>query len=90
MPITEDFLEHDVLGREFQRGLAQGHDTGREQGRQEGRVEGEKRLLRRLLEARFGRLPLWAAQKLDALGDLAVEELGVRFANANSLDELFR
>jgi predicted transposase YdaD len=86
MPILDDILDHEVLGREFKRGLAQGHDTGREQGR----VEGERRLLRRLLEARFGRLPLWATQKIDGLGDLAVEELDVRFANANSLDELFR
>jgi hypothetical protein len=74
MPILDDILDHEVLGREFKRGFAQG----------------ERRLLRRQLEARFGRLPLWAAQKLDGLGDSAVEELGVRFANANSLDELFR
>ena len=44
MPILNSILDHEVLGREFKRGLQ----------------EGELTVLRRQIEKRFGALPSWA------------------------------
>ncbi len=44
-------------------GIAEGMAKGIATGREEGRVEGESRLLRRLLERRFGALPQWATEQ---------------------------
>jgi hypothetical protein len=55
MPITTSILEHEVLGPLFKKGLL------------EERQEGELAILRRLIEKRFGALPVWASDKLAVL-----------------------
>jgi hypothetical protein len=82
MPITDDFLEHDVLGREFKRGFAQGHDTGM--------IEGARRCLRRQLEARFGSLPAWANRRIGELSFSEAEDLCPKLLSATSIDEFLR
>ncbi len=49
MPILDDIMDHEVLGREFKKGLA----------------EGELKLFRQLVEKRFGPLPEWATKELE-------------------------
>jgi len=53
MPILNDILDHEVLGREFKKGLAEGVQQGVRQGMQQG----ELKVLRRLIEKRFGAMP---------------------------------
>lgn len=58
-------------------------------GREEGRVEGERRILQRVLEARFGALSDRFRRRLDALDSTdEIERLVDRALEAGSLDEL--
>jgi predicted transposase YdaD len=76
VPILDDILDHEVLGREYKR------------GRQEGRQEGELHLLRRQLERRFGSLPAWADERLRACPVEEIERIGERLMEVSRLDEL--
>ncbi|MGM0785810.1 MAG: Rpn family recombination-promoting nuclease/putative transposase, partial [Pseudomonadota bacterium] len=58
------------------------------EGRQEGRQEGERRLLQRLLRKRFGELPEWAMQKLEAAEADQLEAWADEVLVADSLEEL--
>lgn len=62
---------------------------GREQGRLEGRVEGERRILQRVLEARFGPLSDRIRRRIEALDSTdEIERLVDRALEAGSLDDL--
>jgi hypothetical protein len=74
VPILNDILDHEVLGREYKR----------------GRLEGELRLLRRLIETRFGPIPAWAEERLSGYAIDDLDNLGIRVLAAASLDEVFR
>jgi hypothetical protein len=74
MPLLDSIMDHEVLGREFKRGLAQGEQT----------------ILRQLFEARFGPLPSWAEERLNLMTPAEAEEIAVRFLDAKSLAELLR
>lgn len=82
MPLLNDILDHEVLGREFKKGL--------QEGRQEGRQEGEVAILRRQIEKRFGSVPGWADERLAARTTPELEELSIRLLDANSLEELLK
>ena len=62
---------------------------GRIEGRVEGKVEGEAKLLRRLLERRFGILPTWASDKLNSAAEQDLEAWGEAVLTASSLDAVF-
>ncbi len=82
MPLTNDILDHKVLGREYKRGLKEGIDLGERRG--------EVAMLRRLIEKRFGSLPAWAEEQLARRSALELEDLGVRVLDATSLEELLQ
>jgi len=94
MPILNDVLENKVLGREFKRGLEEGKQQGLEEGKQqgleEGELSGELKVLRRLIEKRFGPLPDWAEKRLAARSASELEELSVRVLDAETLEELLK
>ena len=110
MPILENILDHEVLGREYKRGLKQGLEKGLERGlekgiekgkqkgvqegmqrgMQKGLHEGAERVVRRLIENRFGPLPEWASARLGERSNAELEELGLLVAGAKSLKELLR
>ena len=77
MPILNDILDHEVLGREFKHGLQQG-------AQQEALA-----MLHGLLEVRFGILPGWVEQKLANRSVAELEKISVRVLNARSIEELF-
>lgn len=62
---------------------------GRVEGRLEGRVEGEARLLRKLLESRFGTLPGWASDKLNSAAEQDLESWAEAVLTAPSLETVF-
>lgn len=86
MPILDDILDHEVLGREYKRG----RQEGKLEGRQEGRQEGELILLRRMAAKRFGQLPAWAEERLASRSAAELEKLADRVLEACSLEDLFR
>jgi predicted transposase YdaD len=80
MPILDDIMEHDILGPAIRQGL--------EQGLQQGLVKGEQTVVIRLIEKRFGAIPAWARQRLEAMSAPEVEETALRLLDARSLEEL--
>ena len=81
MPITQDIMDHKVLGPAIRKGI--------DQGRQEGLQEGERQILRLLLEKRFGPLPDWAGKRLEECTAREAEALALRLLDSGSLEELF-
>ena len=55
-------------------------------GRLEGRKEGESKLLRKLLERRFGALPTWVSDKLNSAGEQDLETWGEAVLVASTLE----
>ena len=78
MSVYIDILENQVLGAPFKRGLEQ------------GQREGELKILRQLIEKRFGAIPNWAEERLSARSTAEPEELSVRILDAASIDDLLR
>ena len=60
------------------------------QGIAKGRIEGESKLLKRLLEHRFGVLPAWATEKLTNAPEPALEAWGEAVLTATTLDAVFQ
>ncbi len=58
-------------------------------GRVEGRLEGESKLLKKLLERRFGALPAWAIELLSNASEPALEAWGEAVLSAPTLDAVF-
>ncbi len=56
----------------------------------EGRQAGEIALLGRQLERRFGPLPAWVRQQIDAAETATLETWGVRLLDATSLEDVLR
>jgi hypothetical protein len=77
MPILTDIMDHDLFGPLLRRGRA------------EGRVEGERALILKQIAKRFGPVPEWVSDRIATLETAELEELGVRFLDVSSLDELF-
>jgi hypothetical protein len=85
MPILDDIMDHEVIGRERKRGMA----LGREEGLAEGLVAGERRVVLRLIGKRFGGIPEWVKQRLDTLSEADLEQIELRLLDAPTLEELF-
>jgi flagellar biosynthesis/type III secretory pathway protein FliH len=70
-------------------GRKEGKKEGRAEGREKGREEGARLLLARLLEQRFGDLPVTARRRLAAVRSLErLNRLAEQVLSARSLDEL--
>jgi hypothetical protein len=82
VPILNDILQHEILGREYKK--------GRQEGRKEGRQEGELTILRRQIEKRFGSVPNWAGERLEKLSAKELEELSIRLLDAKSIESLLK
>jgi hypothetical protein len=55
---------------------------------EEVRRKGECRMLVRLIEKRFGSVPEWAAERLEAMSVAEIEELALRVLDASGIAEL--
>ena len=73
----------------IEKGRLEGKEEGRVEGRMEGRLEGEATLLRKLLEYRFGCLPVWAAEKLACASPQALEAWAKAVLTAPGLESVF-
>ena len=70
-------------------GIAKGRVEGQVEGIAKGRLEGESKLLKRLLERRFGALPVWAIELLSNASEPALEAWGEAVLSAPTLDAVF-
>lgn len=80
MPLLNDIMDHDLFGPR----IRQATDLGRA----EGRAEGEQTIVIRLLEKRFGTVPAWARQRIEAMPATRIEQVAIRLLDAESLEEL--
>jgi hypothetical protein len=67
-------LENKVMGPAFRRGIE----------------EGELRILRRLIEKRFGAIPNWAEERLAGRSAAEMEEWSVRILDVPSIEDLLQ
>jgi hypothetical protein len=72
MPILNDIMEHEVIGRERKRGMA----------------EGARSVILSLIGERFGPVPAWARERVEALAAPELERLVSRGLKARSLEDL--
>lgn len=72
MPLTFNLLENEVFRDVFL----------------EGEEKGQQRLLQRMLEQRFGKLPKWAQEQLAAANAALLETWGLKLLEAKSLKEI--
>jgi hypothetical protein len=83
----QDDLRYQASLVESNYGL--GLREGREAGITEGRVEGQTRLLRKLLERRFGVLPEWATRRLSQATEQELEAWAEAILTAQTLEAVF-
>lgn len=73
MPITEDIMDHEVIGPAIRK----------------GRIEGQLEMLRSLIEKRFGKIPPAVGQRLAALKPAQLKRVGLRLLDAQRIEDLF-
>ena len=66
----------------------EGMEKGMEKGEEAGSLRGQRKLLGRLLEARFGSLSQTARQRLDAMSAQDLIDLGVQLMGGTTLEAL--
>ena len=76
------------IERGIEKGIERGIERGIEKGIEKGWHDGEAALLRRLLERRFGALPEWAVDKIQAADQETIEQWGMRVLDATSLESV--
>jgi flagellar biosynthesis/type III secretory pathway protein FliH len=92
----EEYREvYEMAVTTYERGVEQGREEGREQGREQGIEQERNQALQRqremtaaMIERRFGQLPEQMRARLDRLSFDELSDLCLRFADAQSLDDL--
>jgi predicted transposase YdaD len=62
---------------------------GKQEGLEEGRKKGETAMLCKMLELKYGPLPLWAQEKIAQADAEAIEQWAAKLLNAQTLEEVF-
>jgi len=70
-------------------GLEQGLEQGIKKGHQEGLLAGEAKLLKKLLERKFGNLPAWINDKVSTATQQDLERWGEAVLTMPTLDSIF-
>ena len=78
MPIYIDILDNKVLGPPYRRGL------------ELGELKGTLKLVRLLIEKRFGPMPAWVEERLAGRSTTELEDLSVRVLDAHSIEDLLK
>jgi len=88
MPILDDIMDHDVIGPAIRQGLQQGLEEGLKEGLKRRQEAGQK-LVKRLLEKRFGITPDWVQGRLPNLTPDELDALALRVFDVARVEELF-
>lgn len=86
MPITVDLEKNPLFAEIFQRYTQQGEQHGIEIGEQRARTE----MLQRLLEKRFGELPIWVGHRLEQATTQELELWSLQLFDATCLEDIFK
>jgi predicted transposase YdaD len=86
MPILDDIMDNPIIGPKIRARMREGIEIGR----REGRSEGERAVVLRLTERRFGAIPDWAKQKIDAMSLADLQDAELRLLDAPYLEDLLR
>ena len=81
--------ETKMMSKFAQEILAKGKPEWAQMVRQEGEQKGEARMLSRQLRHRFQDIPTWINEKITKADLPTLEEWGLRFVNAQSLEDVF-
>jgi hypothetical protein len=82
-------VERIGIEKGIAQGLEQGLEQGIEQGIEQGRLQGEAKILKKLLERRFGALPNWTTDKLSAAAEQDLETWAEAVLTAANLEAIF-
>ena len=85
-----DIMQNKVFGPMIREQLATAHQEGHQEGRQEGHQEAVRVLSRRLIEKRFGPLPVWAQARLSDASPETLTDWTLALDEAESLEAVFR
>jgi hypothetical protein len=90
------FSGEDVVGRllhteepEIMPASTRANLQGYRDGYRVGLLAGSQAMVLKQLRARFGALPLWAVERVEAAGPSQVDVLGDRLLTAATIDEVF-
>jgi len=93
MPIEIDIMENEWLAEIFhqgeEKGLEQGMVKGMVKGLAQGRTEAARHMLTRLLEKRFGTIPLELALRIESADLETLERWSLRLIDARTVAETF-
>ena len=81
-------MEAEQRGK--QAGLAEGKQAGLAEGKQVGLTEGERLVVTRLLEKRFGKLPVTLQARLEQATLVELEQWSVDLLTATCFDDIFK
>ncbi len=84
MPYVSSFERAGI-----EKGLKQGLEQGLEKGLEQGMQQGQAKVLIRQLERRFGELPQWARDRLDAGAPEALEAWTDAVLSAATIEAVF-
>jgi len=73
-----------------QAGLAEGKQAGLAEGKQAGLIEGERLVITRLLEKRFGKLPVTLQARLEQATLIELEQWSVDLLTATCFEDIFK
>jgi hypothetical protein len=79
---------HDMLAERMKKWPEQWEQRGIQKGRMEGRMEGESRLLRKMIEIKFGSIPEWAESVLQSADSQQIDIWAESILTAESLEAL--
>jgi hypothetical protein len=74
----------------IQQGKQQGIQQGMQQGIQRGKQQGKSALLLRLVKKRFGKIPIWAEEKISTATKTELDEWSDNIFIATTIEELFQ
>jgi predicted transposase YdaD len=89
MPIIVNLLDHAVYGPYLREAMKKGRERGLKKGREQGRDEAARRIAGRQIEKRFGKIPGWAEERINAMPVSEIEDLSLAILDASSLKSLF-
>ena len=82
MPILDDIMDNPIIGPRIRPRMREGIEIGRK--------EGERAVVLRQVDKRFGAIPDWAKQKIEAMSLADLQDAELRLLDAPNLEDLLR
>ena len=83
-----DVSKNVIVQQWWKDATTQGLEKGLEKGREEGRAEGQRQLLTKQLRSKFGRVPVWARQRVDHATSAQLEKWAEKILTASAIEDV--